>query len=698
MNGPSSDIHRRKRRKVAVENRQRATVACSNCRRLKEKCNGEVPCERCLKHGRTCSAASNEPRSSKRPPSSSGNGSSDERLRYLEAIAEHFLDEVPASTEELRQIAVDLKAQEGSSNDLGPNAAEALSFEKNDFTVKPLSRGTVHYSGELSHWNFSERLRMYVEDGPIKAASGNSLVIKDFWRADHLRCSETLEQLNEKSLPPWNVATFLLKMYFDFAQTNTFFVEQDWANDRLKQLYGSLHTLVADDAAWICALLMILAIGSQFAHMEGGLQNSFDTVDGASDDAVSITLYRLASKFIPDTLVLASQESVQACLLLSHFALPLDTHGLGYTYAGLAVSLAVQNGMHRFYRGNDLTEDDVDLRNRLWWSCWTLEMRITVLHGRPSSTLDAYKDAGKPKDTGEPARTRQLTLIRLIENLHEFSNALHRLSRCPPRLRAESLQRVIKSKGSAEKWWQEQSLSRAPVMYQCRRSAQLHLYYHISLVYLCRPFILSRSYGKQQSSTGQQTSGPLEKLAEDAVTSACHLVDILAIMNSSIGLARASYIEFSSCRAAGMVILAASLTNKTEELAMKRALAMQFINKMALTIAASQSDASLLTAIDASIRRMDGDKHATTIDTTSLTPGTEQAKYDTFKKWASNRQGDQEAILEPVEQTPPTTSGNGDFADMEGLFDGFEWSLFDASLFELDDDNMKDLFSNFDNW
>lgn len=698
MDGSSTEGYRRKRRKVAVENRQRATVACSNCRRLKEKCDGEVPCERCVKHGRLCQIAPNEPRVTKRPTSSSENGTADERLRYLEAIAEHFLDEVPASTEELRQVAVDLKAQESSSNDLGTNATESLNLEKNDFTVKPLSRGTMHYSGELSHWNFSERLRGYVENGPVQAATGDKLVIKDFWRADHLRCSETLEQLNAKSLPPWNVATFLLKMYFDYAQTNTFFVEQDWANERLKQLYGSLLTLGADDAAWICALLMILAIGSQFAHMEGGLQNTALTVDGASDDAVSITLYRLAAKFIPDTLVLASQESVQACLLVAHFVLPLDTHGLGYTYAGLAVSLAVQNGMHRFYRGTDLTEADIDLRNRLWWSCWTLEMRITVLHGRPSSTLDAYKDADKPRDTGEPARTRELTLIRLIENLHEFSNALHRLQRCPPRLRGDSLQRVIKSKLSAEKWWAEQSISRAPVMSQCRRSAQLHLYYHISLVYLCRPFILSRSYGKQPPSTTPQSSGPLEKLAEDAVTSACHVVDILAIMDSSIGLARASYIEFSSCRAAGMVILAASLTNKTEELAMKRALAMQFINKMALTIAASQSDASLLTAIDASIRKMDEDKNATTGNVTYLNIHPDQAKYDTFKKWASNRQGEPEITIDPVEQTPTNTSGSGDLADMEGLFDGFEWSLFDASLFELDDDNMKDLFSNFDNW
>lgn len=697
MSGSATEQHRRKRRKVAVEDRQRATVACCSCRRLKEKCNGEVPCERCTKHGRPCQMAPSEPRPARPSSSSSRNESSEERLRYLEAIAEHFLDDLPASNEALRRVAVDLKAQEGGGNDLGPSAAESVILDRNDFTVKPLSRGTVHYSGELSHWNFSERLRSHVEKGPYQDAGGNRLAILNFWRADHLRCSETIQQLNLGSLPPWDVASFLLRIYFDFAQTNTFFVEQDWAEERLKQLYNSMHTLGADDGAWICAVLAMLAVGCQFAHMEGGLQDTAATIDGASDDAVATTLYRLAAKFLPDTLVLASLESVQACLLLAHFALPLDTHNLGYTYAGLAIHMAIQNGMHRVYRGNDLTDDDIDLRNRLWWSCWTLEMRITVLHGRPSSTLDAYKDAAKPRDIGTPARTRERTLIRLIENLHEFSNVLHRLQRCPPRLRGESLQRALTSKRSAEKWWEEQSISRTPVMSQCRRSAQLHLYYHISLVYLCRPFILSRSYAKQPPTSASQTAGPLDKLAEDAVTSACQLVDILTILDSTIGLARASYIEFSSCRAAAMVILAASLTNKTEELALKRSLAITMINKMALTIAASQSDASLLTAIDASIRRMDEDKATPSRDTTSLSTETEQAKYDTFKKWATNRQGEQEIIPQSVDQTPTTVS-NGDFVDPDGLFDGFEWSLFDASLFELDDDNMKDLFANFDNW
>jgi len=305
----SSGEPRRKRRRVAQEDRQRSTVACSSCRRLKEKCNGQVPCDRCIRHARHCEIASSEPRSRRRSGASPNSDSLAERLQHLEAIAEHFLDHVPSNNEQLRHITCDLKAQEAATNDLGSNAVDSLNMKREDFTVKRLSRNTVHYSGELSHWNFSERLRTQIDRGPVHDIDGgNDLGVKDFWRADDLRSPECLQRFSANSLPPRDVAFFLLQMYFDYAQTNTFFVEQDFATEKLMQLYERVGDLCVDDSAWICSILAILAIGSQFAHMGGELRDTTISVDGASDDAVSVTLYRLAATFLPDVLVLASLE------------------------------------------------------------------------------------------------------------------------------------------------------------------------------------------------------------------------------------------------------------------------------------------------------------------------------------------------------------------------------------------------------
>jgi hypothetical protein len=56
--------------------------------------------------------------------------------------------------------------------------------------------------------------------------------------------------------------------------------------------------------------------------------------------------------------------------------MPLDTHGLAYTYLGLAIKMAIQNGMHRKYKGVELDAWTVETRNRLWWTAFTVERYV----------------------------------------------------------------------------------------------------------------------------------------------------------------------------------------------------------------------------------------------------------------------------------------------------------------------------------
>ena len=122
---------------------------------------------------------------------------------------------------------------------------------------------------------------------------------------------------------------------------------------------------------------MVLAIGTQFAHMASGLpeeiEYSSEIKSSPSEDDVGVTFYHMACKLIPDVITIASLESVQACLLLAHYALPLDTQGLAYTYLGLAIKVAIQNGMHRKYTAKDFDAHTIETRNRLWWTAYTLE-------------------------------------------------------------------------------------------------------------------------------------------------------------------------------------------------------------------------------------------------------------------------------------------------------------------------------------
>lgn len=128
-------------------------------------------------------------------------------------------------------------------------------------------------------------------------------------------------------------------------------------------------------------LFIILAIGTQHAYLDSctdqppdGLPNTAASGTGPfSEDAVGVMFYQQACRLVPDVITIASLESVQACLLIGLYTLPLDASGLSYIYLNLAVKLAVQNGMHRKYIGEGLDPAIRETRNRVWWTAYVTE-------------------------------------------------------------------------------------------------------------------------------------------------------------------------------------------------------------------------------------------------------------------------------------------------------------------------------------
>lgn len=143
-------------------------------------------------------------------------------------------------------------------------------------------------------------------------------------------------------------------------------------------------SLSSNDAGSVCSILMVLAVGTQFAHMESATPVNRVSAEPMnpedhhfSEDEVGLTFYQFASKLLPDIIATASIRSVQACLLIGTYLLPLDTSGLCYTYFGLALKMAIQNGMHRKYQGEGLSPRTIEVRNRVFWTAYTIEKWVT---------------------------------------------------------------------------------------------------------------------------------------------------------------------------------------------------------------------------------------------------------------------------------------------------------------------------------
>ncbi|CAK1362056.1 putative transcriptional regulatory protein [Cercospora beticola] len=677
---------KRKRPKVPEQQRQRAAVACGSCRRLKEKCNGKIPCDRCQKYHRVCEPASVTQSTTAPSQKTEGEGLevSARRVQHLEYVARHFLGDNSLTDDALSKIVARLESENSAYTAGQPSDdPEAPALDEERFTVQNVSPNTTHYSGEFSHWSFSMRLKSYVEQ-QLQVANGrkteDQFQVLDYWRAHHLKSRDSRMKTVLDSLPPKEVALFLSSVYFRFAQTNTFFADEGWIREKLDTLYQQNIVLNADDACWLCSTLSVLAVGTQFAHMpqavSGQSENGIETVA----DAVGISFYQMAADLIPDVVAIASVDSVQAFLCLAHFALPMDAHGVSYTYLGLALRMAIQNGMHRKYLGNEFDEHTLDLRNRLWWSTYRLEKRVSILHGRPSSISSSEIDADHPADVmqpGKPAtgnRQFESSMTKITDWLGDMSFLVFML-RKSTRLRHTYFERLLHVKGQFLEWW---NTAQIPDFESATTRAVLHLHLskHMNLVFVGRPFLLNKA--KTNTKTPER-SGQAEvnqrwtELADDAVRSAEQIITIEQHMHGTIGLAKASWTEFSSCRAAVLVLLAQCLHESSEHVLGVLENGMHLIRYMSTANASTRSEASLMASLETAIRHLHTRRGQSASQEVTET-------LNNFKKWASHFQGETPEPTEGLFDPLPTHMAAA--VDMYDTFGDLDWNPFDASLFD----------------
>jgi hypothetical protein len=206
--------------------------------------------------------------------------------------------------------------------------------------------------------------------------------IEGFFRATDLQSSGSCVALAKSYFPPKNIADFLTSAFLKFSQTNYFYFHEAKFREKLDYYYAAEHVLSINDSGWICTLLMTFAIGTQFAHMQTkSAPAGVSKTENTPDDQIGLELYRFSCRLIPDLITVASVETVQAFLLLGVYTLPIDTSGLAYIYYGLAIKMAVQNGMHRKLLAGNVSAEIIEVRNRLWWSAYSLERYITLCQG-----------------------------------------------------------------------------------------------------------------------------------------------------------------------------------------------------------------------------------------------------------------------------------------------------------------------------
>ncbi|RSM10150.1 hypothetical protein CDV31_007333 [Fusarium ambrosium] len=638
---------------------RRATRACDDCRRLKEKCIGTVPCDRCKKSGRPCQFSNSFRRTrvsraastSKNCPGNRASAADSsaffeiERIQALEQIARYYTGLEQCSLENLKEVIgnfaqddgglVDVEVEDGSS-DGREDAMDALT---------PAS--SVH--AEFSHSDFSRRVQQKVRDeldDPNYECPSPETAVEESNPSTHLLSRDAVVLEAVSLFPPAHSALILLNVFFEFAQTNYFYVDEETLRQRLDEFYSSSSRVGINDAPWVCTALMVFALGMQFAHLYqpssrsscGVLMREAYSVCQTMDDALALTFYRKASNMIPDILAMASLESIQAFLLLGIYVLPIDPAGLSCTYFGIAIKVATQSNMHH-KSGDELSAREAELRKRVWWTAYTLERRICILHGKPVSISRLDIDANLPTDLVELQPKERvnpfqnnLAMLKLTIFMEDARDGILALKNSDKTQRVKAFQNIIKVKERLQNYWHSlpeetycRDLTSGRPLF--RSNIHLALSYHLVHISIGRSFIFDESNIKPKDA---EWLGLRKELVDDCVGSAVAVIDLCQILQDKGSLSKSSYTEFSSCCAAVLALVAKAVSDKSGQLQDASKRGMELLRNMSTGVFSTSCEKRAVEGLEAAFDRLNHKED----DSAKC----DEAGYMQFRDWVAMQQ------------------------------------------------------------
>nr|XP_031860300.1 uncharacterized protein CI109_004184 [Kwoniella shandongensis]KAA5527372.1 hypothetical protein CI109_004184 [Kwoniella shandongensis] len=212
---------------------------------------------------------------------------------------------------------------------------------------------------------------------------------------------------------PKDVADFVLQTVYCHLQSRYPFM--DWLSfEKYWQVRDELFLSISQGRqlnknASVAAffLLMILAIGSQYCKYQ-----SLPELLRPQD------YYALASPYLPHIVQLHNLTNVQAVYSLRDSRGPSIWH-----LSGVCIRLCITLGLHRnlpMSTARGLTKYTIEMRKRVFWTCYTMDRMMSMLLGRPPGISDDDIDVELP-DAYTPDSDLSLSVMRsgsMVSSVH----------------------------------------------------------------------------------------------------------------------------------------------------------------------------------------------------------------------------------------------------------------------------------------
>ncbi|QGA14473.1 hypothetical protein EYB26_002127 [Talaromyces marneffei] len=567
MQSPAS-VCRRKRRRVADEDRKRAARACDRCKSRKSKCIETIrgSCTRCLRNSLSC----------------------------------HFSRERTPVSEEQFLIAHDNTqiTQNSVAGEDGDESEDERKREENTST-------TVSVDEENYIWpQFFSRIRetLYLDSSSaVQEQSFGHLQMSNY--NDSIPSSEETRRLRKaiNSFPPRPVADFLISVCIKHGTDNFFYFDQASFISDINQFYTHSRSPLRHDTRFVSLALAAFALGSQWTTLEKPSESQRCVIIHPDYGDPGKIFYSHAKTLVPDIIDRPNLVTVQAIFLLGVYLMPASAIGSSYVYLGLALRTALTINLHMDNSDDaTLSSTEKEVRRRLWWSIYSLERTTTLKLNRPRSISAEIISA--PFASPCPSLDKvQLfdnhrhqifytKLALIIDRVVESSS----LSMWPPvqSTNTETPRHWFENVEAELKSWKRSLPSDFALELIDPRDSRYRAVFHLHLQYyyawiavgkVCVVAVvrehLRHHIAKEKSPLYRDQSVP--SLAKHCIKAAKKLLRLFENITKTNNLTRFSFTDFQGCSISTIIVLLAGIMNRDPEYESQVNFGLESLRKMA---------------------------------------------------------------------------------------------------------------------
>ncbi|KAL4755057.1 hypothetical protein BDW72DRAFT_212511 [Aspergillus terricola var. indicus] len=548
----SSTVRRPKSRRVPDEKRKRAAQACDRCKARKSKCVGVNTgrCQRCARDDWPCKITRCYPSISPR-------------------------ETEPASPRRTRPAADMLH--------------ESASFESVDNSMDANNVQMMKITWPKFLLQLREALAL---DSRIELDESDMMAMQTQYHQPTVLQPSEVKRIQKASsaLPPRAVADFLISVCLTHASDVFFYVDQAQFLADVDQLYTDPATPLRLDTGFICLILSVLALGSQWTDLER--PSTFPATLPSDGRGPGRVFYEEARSLIPDLIDRTSLTSIQAPFILGVYSLPDRALGSAYSYMGLALRKAVALEIHQQADDARMSEHERQVRCRLWWAVYSLERTTAIKLNRPRS-IDP-----ETISTPLPVPLPSLDHAQAVDNIqHQIAYSslvmiLDRIDSLGTKKLDELQYNVLQVE--LEKW--KRNLPPAlRIENVCPRAPDYRAVLHLQLNYLFAWIVLGkgsllntiqahiqRHRPDTETNTRPESNTVFDKLALSCVEASKMILSLCESLSRNNLTFRFSFTDFQGCSIATIVAILAGIIERDAQYEARVTLGLNHLRTMAL--------------------------------------------------------------------------------------------------------------------